>query len=37
MKQIFGYFLILCSILLLLLVGNEVWKEVAAAKAHEEK
>ena len=37
MKQTFGYFLILCSILSLLLVGNEIWKEVAAAKAHKEK
>lgn len=37
MKQTFGYFLILCSILLLLLVGNEVWNEVEAAKAHEKK
>ena len=37
MKQTFGYFLILCSILLLLLVGSGVWEEVAAVKVHEEK
>ncbi|MFF5995885.1 transglycosylase domain-containing protein [Lysinibacillus sp. KU-BSD001] len=37
MKQIFGYFLILCSIPLLLLFGSEVWKEIVIAKTHEEK
>ena len=37
MKQTFGYFLILCSIVLLLLVGNGIWKEVNTAKAYEEK
>ena len=36
MKQIIGYFVILCSIPLLLLVGNEVWKELAKAKQYEQ-
>lgn len=36
MKQIFGYLLILCSIPLLLLIGSEVWKELAKAKQHEQ-
>ena len=36
MKQIFGYLLILCSIPLLLLIGSEVWKEIAKAQQHEQ-
>lgn len=36
MKQLFGYIVILCSIPLLLLVGSEVWKEIAKAQQHEQ-
>ncbi|AWE08433.1 penicillin-binding protein [Lysinibacillus sp. 2017] len=36
MRQIFGYLLILCSIPLLLLIGSEVWKELAKAQQHEQ-
>ncbi|MCH7323038.1 penicillin-binding protein [Solibacillus sp. MA9] len=36
MKQVFGYMLILCSIPLLLLLGSEVWKELAKAQQHEQ-
>jgi penicillin-binding protein 4 len=36
MKQIFGYFIILCSIPFLFLIGNEVWNELAKAKQHEQ-
>lgn len=32
MKQLFGYLLIVCSIPILLLIGKEVWKEIAKAK-----
>lgn len=34
MKQLFGYIVILCSIPLLLLIGNEAWKEIAKAEQH---
>ncbi|ATP41550.1 penicillin-binding protein [Solibacillus sp. R5-41] len=34
MKQFFGYLLIVCSIPILLLIGSEVWKEIAKAKQH---
>ncbi|MEG0472432.1 MAG: transglycosylase domain-containing protein [Solibacillus sp.] len=36
MKQFFGYLLIVCSIPILLLIGSEVWKELAKAKQHEQ-
>ena len=36
MKQVFGYMIILCSIPLLLLLGSEVWKELAKAQQHEQ-
>ena len=36
MRQIFGYLLVLCSIPLLLLIGSEVWKELAKAQQHEQ-
>lgn len=36
MKQFFGYFLIACSIPVLLLIGTEVWKELAKAQHHEQ-
>jgi penicillin-binding protein 4 len=36
MRQIFGYLLVLCSIPLLLLIGSEVWKEIAKAQQHEQ-
>ena len=35
MKQLFGYIVILCSIPLLLLIGNEAWKEIAKAEQYE--
>lgn len=36
-KQIFGYFLIICSITILLLIGTEVWKELAIAQEYDQK
>lgn len=36
MKQIIGYMIVLCSIPLLLFVGNEAWKEIAIAQQHEQ-
>ena len=37
MKQIFGYFLVICSIPLLFLIGIEVKEEIVTAKTYEEK
>lgn len=37
MKQIFGYFLVICSIPLLFLMGIEVKEEIVTAKTYEEK
>ena len=37
MKQNFGYFLIICSIPLLFLIGIEVKEEIVTAKTYEEK
>lgn len=36
MNQLFGYIVILCSIPLLLLIGNEAWKEIAKAEQHQQ-
>ncbi len=36
MKQLFGYIVILCSIPLLLLIGNGAWKEIAKAEQYEQ-
>ncbi|MER2115709.1 MAG: biosynthetic peptidoglycan transglycosylase, partial [Solibacillus isronensis] len=36
MKQLFGYIVILCSIPLLLLIGNGAWREIAKAEQYEQ-
>ena len=36
MKQLFGYIVILCSIPILLLIGNAAWKEMAKAEQYEQ-